>query len=45
MKKLPGNDSPVIIEVKDNESNLLEPIEIKITPDTKKITIILDVKK
>jgi len=45
MKKLPGKDSPVIIEVKDNESNLLEPIEIKITPDTKKITIILDVKK
>jgi signal recognition particle receptor subunit beta len=45
MKKLPGKDSPVIIEVKDNDSSLLEPIEIKITPDTKKITIILDVKK
>ncbi len=45
MKKLPGKDSPIIIEVKDNDSNLLEPIEVKVTPETKKITIILDVKK
>ncbi len=45
MNKFPGKDSPIIIEVKDNDSNLLEPIEVKVTPEIKKITIILDVKK
>lgn len=43
---LPGPDSPMVIEVRDkgDKSLLLEPLEIKITPGVKKITLILDIK-
>ena len=43
---LPGPDSPMVIEMRDksDKSLLLEPIEIKITPGVKKITVILDIK-
>lgn len=43
IKKSPGQDTPVIIEVKDRDSHLLEPIKVTVTPGTKKITLIIDV--
>ncbi|MCP4220066.1 MAG: hypothetical protein GY765_35875, partial [bacterium] len=43
--KRPKKGSPIIIEIKDNDSLLLEPLEIKVSPGVKKITLILDVKK
>ncbi len=47
IKKLPQQDAAMVIEVKDQEKALplLEPIEVKIKPGTKKITLILDIKK
>lgn len=46
MVLLPGPESPLVIELKDktDKTLLLEPIEIKITPEVKKITLILDIK-
>ncbi len=46
MVLLPGPNSPLVIELKDkaDKSLLLEPIEVKITPGVKKITLILDIK-
>lgn len=43
---LPGPDDPMVVEVRDKSDNslLLEPIEIKINPTVKKITLILDIK-
>jgi signal recognition particle receptor subunit beta len=40
-----GPDAPLLIEIKDGDSNLLESINVKITPEIKKVTLILDVKK
>jgi hypothetical protein len=40
-----GPDAPLIIEIKDRDSNLLESLNVKITPEIKKVTLILDVKK
>lgn len=45
IKKLSPENSPMVIEVKDKNSILVEPIEVKIKPGVKKITIILDVQK
>ncbi len=44
LNKLPKENSPITIQIKDNENNLLEPIEVQLTPGVKKITLILDVK-
>lgn len=46
MVLLPGPDSSLVIELKDNKdkTSLLEPIDVKITPGVKKITLILDIK-
>ncbi|MDQ1350251.1 MAG: hypothetical protein QG657_552 [Acidobacteriota bacterium] len=46
MVLLPGPDSSMVIELKDNKDNtsLLEPIDVKINPGVKKITLILDIK-
>ena len=44
INKLPKNNGPVVIEIKDEDSHLLEPIEVTVTPGTKKITLIIDVK-
>ncbi len=43
---LPGPDSAMVVELKDkkDKTSLLEPIEVKIDPAVKKITIILDIK-
>jgi hypothetical protein len=40
-----GPDAPLLIEIKDRDSNLLESVTVKITPEIKKVTLILDVKK
>lgn len=46
MVLLPGPDSSMVIELKDSKDNtsLLEPIDVKINPGVKKITVILDIK-
>ncbi|MCP5052522.1 MAG: hypothetical protein GY940_35465 [bacterium] len=33
------------LDIKDKESNLLDTINVEITPETKKVTLIIDVKK
>jgi GTPase SAR1 family protein len=40
-----GPDGQLLIDIKDSDSNLLESVKVKITPEIKKITLILDVKK
>lgn len=45
IKKSSEKDTPVTIEIKDKDVNLLEPIKVIITPGTKKITLILDVTR
>lgn len=40
-----GNDTQLLIDIKDNDSNLLDTLKVKITPEIKKVTLILDVKK
>ncbi len=45
LDKIPKEGSPMVIEIKDDQSNLLEPIQLTLNPKVKKITIILDVKK
>jgi hypothetical protein len=46
IKKVPvkGPDAQLLIDIKDNDSNLLETLKVKITPEIKKVTLILDVK-
>lgn len=44
INKLPKNNGQMVIEVKDDESHLMEPIKVTVTPGTKKITLIIDVK-
>jgi signal recognition particle receptor subunit beta len=43
LDKLPENDSQLLVEVKNKDSLIVEPFEVKITPGIKKITIILDI--
>jgi mutual gliding-motility protein MglA len=38
-------DKQFIIDIKDKNSNLLESVMVDITPETRKVTLILDVKK
>jgi signal recognition particle receptor subunit beta len=38
-------DAQLFIDIKDRDSNLLESVNVKITPEIKKVTLILDVKK
>jgi signal recognition particle receptor subunit beta len=45
IKQIKVNESPLNVEIKDNESKILESFNLDIDPETKKITIILDVKK
>ena len=45
IKKPSEKDTPVVIEIKDKDVHLLEPIKVIITPGTKKITLILDVTR
>jgi hypothetical protein len=45
IKKINVNESPLNIEIKDNESKILESFNLDINSEVKKITIILDVKK
>ncbi len=40
-----GPDAQLLIDIKDRDSKLLESINVKITPEIKKVTLILDVKK
>lgn len=40
-----GPDAQLLIDIKDGDSKLLESLKVKITPEIKKITLILDVKK
>ncbi len=40
-----GTDVRLIIDIKDKDSRLLESVNVKITPEIKKVTLILDVKK
>jgi len=40
-----GSDTHLFIDVKDKDSNLLESVKVQVTPEIKKITLILDVKK
>ena len=46
IKKVPvkGPDAQLQIDIKDKGSNLLESLNVKITPEIKKVTLILDVK-
>jgi signal recognition particle receptor subunit beta len=43
--KVKGPDAQILIDIKDGDSNLLESLKVKITPEIKKVTLILDVKK
>ena len=43
--KVKGPDAQLLIDIKDGDSNLLESLKVKITPEIKKVTLILDVKK
>jgi len=45
IRNLPITDSSFYIEIKDKELNLLDTVKVDITRETKKVTIILDVKK
>lgn len=45
LNRLPENNAPITIEIKGNNTLLLDPIEVQINPKTKKVTLILDVKK
>jgi hypothetical protein len=47
IKEVPvkGPDAQLLIDIKDRDSNLLESVKVKITPEIKKVTLILDVKK
>jgi len=47
IKEVPvkGPDAQLFIDIKDRDSNLLESFRVKITPEIKKVTLILDVKK
>ena len=40
-----GPDVQLLIDIKDGDSNLLESLKVIITPEIKKVTLILDVKK
>lgn len=45
IRKVDIKDSQFLIEIKDNDSNVLDTVRVDITPETKKVTLILDVKK
>jgi signal recognition particle receptor subunit beta len=45
IRTVPVEDSKLIIDIKDKDSLMLDSIHVKITPETKKVTLILDVKK
>jgi signal recognition particle receptor subunit beta len=38
-------EQPLLIEIKDKNARLLDTVKVEISPDTKKVTLILDVKK
>jgi small GTP-binding protein len=38
-------DNTLFIDIKDKNSNQLESVKVEITPETRKVTLILDVKK
>ncbi len=40
-----GPDAQLLIDIKDGDSKLIESLKVKITPQIKKVTLILDVKK
>lgn len=47
IKEVPvtGPNSHLLIDIKDKDSRLLETVKVNVTPEIKKITLILDVKK
>jgi len=45
IKKISANESPLHVDIKDNDSKIVESFNLDINSDVKKITIILDVKK
>jgi mutual gliding-motility protein MglA len=45
IKEVRINDNQFFIELKDQHNNLLDTFQVNITPETKKVTLILDVKK
>lgn len=44
IRKVKFNGEKMVIAVKDSNANLLDNIEVEISPETKKVTLILDVK-
>lgn len=40
-----GPDAQLLIDIKDKDSTILESVNVKIKPEIKKVTLILDVKK
>lgn len=45
IKDIPINDPTLIIDVKGADLRLLDSFQVEITPETKKVTLIFDVKK
>jgi len=44
IKKIPASNPQLFIDIKDKDYNLLESIKVDMTQETKKVTLILDVK-
>jgi hypothetical protein len=45
IKTLPVREPQLFIDIKDKNSNLLESVKVNIEPQTKKVTLILDIEK
>ncbi len=45
IRDVPITDSHFVIEIRDKNSRVLDTVNVTITPDTKKVNLILDVKK
>jgi hypothetical protein len=49
IKEVPFSDletnNQFLIDIKDKNSNILESIKVDMTPEIKKVTLIIDVKK
>lgn len=45
IKKIPISDSELIIDIKDKDSKVLQSVPISLNPETKKVTLVLDVKE
>lgn len=45
LKNIPMTDPEFVIEIKDKNSNVLDTLQVRLSPEIKKVSLIIDVKK